>query len=89
MSVESTSFPTEPEKQSSSLQSCTAESRANRSLYERLPINTQLQLCWEERKGVQRQVRVRAVDANKCGVQVDSGLSANLNPHQFTVCGRD
>ena len=73
MNYEITLFPTKPEKPSNSLQVCTGESGANRRLSERFPINTQLQLRWEEQKSVQRQVCVHAVHVNKCDIQVESG----------------
>ena len=67
----------------------TAEQRA----HERLPINTQLQLRWEEKKA-QRQVRARAVDVSKFGVQVQSekaiptGTIVNVYSSQFAPIGR-
>ena len=94
MNCEITPFPTKPEKPANSLQSCTAEDGADRRLYERLPINTQLQLCWEERKSVQRQVRVRVVDLSTCGFQVGSeraipaGTVVNVYTARFTPIGR-
>ena len=70
---------------------CTA---ADRRLYERLPIDTPLQLRWEERKGVQRQVRACAVDVSKFGLQVKSeraiaaGTVVNVYSAQFVPIGR-
>jgi len=67
---------------------------AERRAHERVPINTQLQLRWEEKKGVQRQVRARAVDVSKVGVQVQTekaiptGTIVNVYSAQFAPIGR-
>jgi c-di-GMP-binding flagellar brake protein YcgR len=55
---------------------------AERRAHERVPINTQLQLRWEEKKGVQRQVRARAVDVSKVGVQVQTEKAI---PTDYTI----
>jgi len=71
----------------------TAES-AERRAHERVPVNTQLQLRWEEKKGAQRQVRARAVDVSKFGLQVESekaiaaGTIVNVYSAHFAPIGR-
>ena len=72
MSFESTSCPSEDDKTVDSPQPYAGENGASRRLYERFPIDAQLQICWEEGKGVRRQIRARAIDASKLGVQVES-----------------
>jgi len=37
------------------------EAGHGRRLYERFPIDTQLQICWEEAEGAHRQIRARAI----------------------------
>ena len=71
-----------------------AAASAEQRAHERVPINTQLQLRWEEKKGVQRQIRARAVDVSKVGVQVESekaiptGTIVNVYSAQFAPIGR-
>jgi hypothetical protein len=65
-----------------------------RRLYERFPIDTQLQICWEEGKGAHRQIRARAIDVSKLGVQVESeraiaaGTVVNVFTAGFSPIGR-
>ena len=68
---------------------------ADRRLHERFPVDTPLQLRWEERKGVQRQVRGRAVDVSRFGLQVQAeraipaGTVVNVYTAQFVpLAGR-
>jgi hypothetical protein len=75
VSFEDAAFRMEGEGRESSLNSGTADTEENRRLYERLPLNSQLHIVWAEKKGVQRQVRARAVDVSKYGVQVESEKS--------------
>src|SRR5258708_13113482 len=89
MSFDSTSYPPEDDKPANSHQPYAGENGRARRLYERLPIDTQLQICWEEGKGVRRQVRARTVDVSKFGVQVESeraiatGTLVNASPATF------
>ncbi|HKW96864.1 MAG TPA: hypothetical protein VJN43_03980 [Bryobacteraceae bacterium] len=84
-----------------SYQSISAESNEsgpvaaeNRRLSERLPVNTLLQICWEEKKDVRRQVRARAIDVSKFGIQVESeksiptGTLVYVYTAQFTPISR-
>jgi len=48
------------------------EPQHGRRLYERFPIDAQLQICWEEGKGLRRQIRARTIDVSKMGLQVES-----------------
>jgi hypothetical protein len=65
-----------------------------RRLYERLPIDTQLQICWEEGQGAHRQIRARAIDVSKLGVRVESeraiatGTVVNVFTANFSPIGR-
>ena len=84
----------EGNEQASGPQSGTAADIADRRAHERVPINTELQLRWEERKGVQRQVRARAVDVSKFGLQIVSeraipgGTIVSVYTAQFAPVGR-
>jgi len=94
MSFDGTACPADDDTQADSPQPCAAENGASRRLYERFPIDTQLQICWEEGKGVRRQVRARAVDVSKFGVQVESeraiptGTLVNVFTANFSPIGR-
>ena len=61
---------------------------------ERLAIGTQLQIRWEERKGLQRQMRVLLTDIQKCALTVKSeraiaaGTLVNLYTADFAPIGR-
>jgi len=94
MSLESPLLPTDPVNRESTGPSDDAEHGASRRMYERFPIDTQLQICWEESKGVRRQIRVRTVDASKFGVQVEAqksiptGTLVNVFTANFTPIGR-
>lgn len=46
------------------------ESRPNRRLHERVPINRQVYLCWQERQAAQVQTG-RALDVSKFGMLVE------------------
>ena len=47
------------------------ESRANRRLHERIPINRQVYLCWQERQANLVQTG-RAIDVSKFGMLVEA-----------------
>ena len=91
MSFDSMSLPPEQEDGAQRPRSCAP---ADRRLYDRFPVDTPLQLRWEERKGVQRQVRGRAVDVSKFGLQVraeraiPTGTVVNVYTAQFVPLGR-
>jgi hypothetical protein len=74
--------------------SSSVEAGHGRRLYERFPIDTQLQICWEEAKGAHRQIRARAIDVSKLGVQVESeraiatGTVVNVFTASFGPIGR-
>jgi hypothetical protein len=94
MSFDSTSYPSEDDKPANSTQPHASERATNRRLCERLPINSRLQICWEEGKGVRRQVQARAVDVSKFGVQVEAeraiptGTLVNVFSSDFSPIGR-
>jgi len=95
MSFESPLLPTGlPVSPENSAPSTEAEHGASRRMYERFPIDTQLQICWEESKGVRRQIRARTIDASKFGVQVQTeksiptGTLVNVFTANFTPIGR-
>lgn len=91
MSFDSTSPSPGPEQPANS---ASGESGHCRRLYERFPIDAQLQICWEEGKGVRRQIRARAVDVSKSGVQVEAeraianGTVVNVFSANFSPIGR-
>jgi|SRR5689334_17551889 hypothetical protein len=91
MSFDDMSFQPEPEGAGHGSQPCAP---ADRRLHERFPVDTVLQLRWEERKGVQRQVRGRAVDVSRFGLQVlaeraiPAGTVVNVYTAQFVPLGR-
>jgi nitrous oxidase accessory protein NosD len=91
MSFDSMSLPAEHEDGEHGHETCTA---ADRRLHERFPVDTPLQLRWEERKGVQRQVRGRAIDVSRFGLQVQAeraipaGTVVNVYTAQFVPLGR-
>jgi hypothetical protein len=68
MDFDSTSF--SPEQQKLANQTSTAESHS--AIDERLAISAQLQIRWEERKGVQREICVRALEVTKSVLRVQS-----------------
>jgi len=94
MSVDTLSNPAETAKPSDSPASHACENGASRRLYERMPLNSELQICWEEGKGVRRQVRARAIDVSKFGIQVESqraiptGTLVNVFNASFSPIGR-
>jgi len=94
MSFDSALYPAEDDKTADLPQPNAGENGASRRLYERFPIDTQLQICWEEGKGARRQVRARAVDVSKLGVQVESeraiatGTVVNVFSANFSPIGR-
>lgn len=94
MSLESTGMPAGSEEPAEVHQAGEPESAASRRLHERFPIDAQLQICWEEGKGVHRQVHARAIDVSKFGVQVESeraiptGTVVNVFSANFSPIGR-
>ena len=91
MSFDGMSFP--PEQEDAAHEGAPLAA-ADRRLHERFPIDTPLQLRWEERKGVQRQVGGRAVDVSRFGLQVraeraiPAGTLVNVYTAQFVPLGR-
>ena len=89
MSFDSTSRSSDGEQPAVS----SAEAQSRR-LYERFPVNALLQICWDEGKGVRRQIRARAIDVSKQGVQVESeraipaGTLVNVFSANFSPIGR-
>src|SRR5690242_14250706 len=69
VSISSASLP--PDQQSHASPSA-ADDHSDSGGDERLRISTQLQICWEERKGIQRQVRARAMGVCKSELRVQS-----------------
>jgi hypothetical protein len=95
MSFDSTSsYSAEDDAPATSPDTHVGENGASRRLYQRFPIDAQLQICWEEGKGVRRQVRARAVDVSKFGIQVESeraiatGTLVNVFTANFSPIGR-
>jgi hypothetical protein len=94
MSFDSTSSSAEGGKPADSPQRYAGENGTSRRLSERLPIDAQLQICWEEGKGVRRQIRARAIDVSKFGIQVESeraiatGTVVNVFTANFSPIGR-
>jgi hypothetical protein len=56
------------------------EAGHGRRLYERFPIDTQLQICWEEAKGAHRQIRARAIDVSKLASRWSQKEPLRLGP---------
>ena len=83
-----------PEQQRLSNPSSTPDKRTERSIDKRLQIGTQLQIRWEEYKGLQRQIRVRVVEVSNSGLRVRSekaiagGTVVNLYTAEFVPIGR-
>ena len=94
MSFDSNSHSGEGDKAASSTQPHAGENGTGRRLAERFPVDAQLQICWEEGKGIRRQVRARAVDVSKFGIQVESqkaiptGTVVNVFTSNFSPIGR-
>lgn len=94
MSFDSTSFSGEDDKPANSTQPYAGENGTGQRLTARFPIDAQLQICWEEGKGIRRQVRARAVDVSKFGIQVESeraiptGTVVNVFSANFSPIGR-
>ena len=94
MSFDRTSCDVESVKPADPAQPRADEGGKSRRLYERFPIDAVLQICWEEERGVRRQVRARAVDVSKFGVQVRSeraipaGTLVNVFTANFSPIGR-
>ena len=86
--------PTDPASPENSGPQGEAERGASRRAHERFPMDGHLQICWEEGKGVRRQIRVRTIDTSKCGVQVEAqrsiptGTLVNVFSANFTPIGR-
>src|ERR1043166_3505294 len=72
----------------------TADNRSEPGIDKRLEIGTQLQVRWEERKGVQRQIRLRVVEGYKSRPRVQSeraiaaGTVVKLYTAEFVPIGR-
>jgi hypothetical protein len=84
----------EPEQGSDAIQPGATDTDAQR-LHERLALNSQLHLSWEQgRRGAQRSVRARAIDVSKFGVLVEaespipSGTIVCVQSSNFTMIGR-
>ena len=83
-----------PQEQDDAAHGSQPVNAADRRLHERFPVDTPLVLCWEERKGVQRQVRGRAVDVSRFGLHVQAeraipaGTVVNVYTAQFVPLGR-
>jgi hypothetical protein len=94
MNVDDSLQTTEPETPAQAGTSGEAEHGPGRRLYGRFPLNSQIQICWEEAKGLQRQIRARTVDASKFGLQVQAersiptGTLVNVFSSNFTPIGR-
>ena len=71
-----------------------ADHRPGQSDDKRLAIGTQLQIRWEEHKGVQRQMRVLLMDVQKSTLRVRAeraiaaGTLVNLYTAEFVPSGR-
>jgi hypothetical protein len=94
MSFEHSSPSVEPEQGPDAVQPGAIDADPQR-LHERLPLNSQLHLSWQqERHGVQRCVRARAIDVSKFGVLVEaesaipSGTIVCVQSSNFTMIGR-
>lgn len=89
MSFDSTAFSADGGKNPTA-----AEDGASRRLSDRFPADAQLQICWEEGRGIRRQVRARAVDVSKFGIQVEcekaiaTGTVVNVFTANFSPIGR-
>jgi len=71
-----------------------ADNRPSQAVDERLAIGARLQIQWEERKGVQREICVRALDVTRSVVRVQSekkiasGTLVFLYTAEFVPIGR-
>ena len=63
-------------------------------LHDRLLTDSVIHLCWQERRGVQRTIRARAVDVSKFGILVEAesaiagGTIISVQSKNFTMIGR-
>ena len=70
------------------------DNRQSQAVDERLAIGAQLQIRWEERKGVQREICVRAVEVTKSVLRVESerriatGTLVVVYTYEFVPIGR-
>ena len=94
MSFEHSTPSVESEQVSDAIQPGAADAPPQR-LHERLSVNSQLHLSWEQgRRGAQRSVRARAIDVSKFGVLVEaespipSGTIVCVQSSTFTMIGR-
>jgi len=69
VNISSAALPSDQQRQASS---SGAEDHSEPGVDKRLRTGTQLQIRWEDRKGVQRQVRARAMGVSKSGLLVQS-----------------
>jgi|SRR5579864_2163542 PilZ domain-containing protein len=49
-----------------------ARKAANRRMQERVPANSPILICCEDRQGTQRRIRARAIDMSKSGILLQS-----------------
>ena len=63
-------------------------------LFDRLTIDDKLHLCWQDRRGGQRNIRARAIEVTKVGILVESeaaittGAIISVQTRNFTLIGR-
>ncbi len=94
MSFEHSSTPIETEQAADAVSSPAADPNPQR-LHERLSVNSQLHLSWQQDgRGAQRNIRARAIDVSKFGVLVEaessipSGTIVCVQSSNFTMIGR-
>ena len=93
MDFDRISLPREQQRLVENLSS-TPNKHLEHSIDKRLQSGNQLQIRWEEHKGLQRQVRVRVVELGKSGLRVQSekaiaaGTVVNLYTAEFVPIGR-
>jgi hypothetical protein len=83
MSSSDGSIPGEAAKQPDSTSTKPAPTRNNRRLHERIPNNSDIMICCQDKKGVDRRIRARAINTSKAGILVQSEESI---PAGTVVC---
>ena len=94
MSSSDVSIPSQTAKQPDSTPTKPAPTRNNRRLHERIPNNSDILICCQDRKGVERRIRARAINTSKSGILVQSdesvppGTVVYLQGANLTVIGK-
>src|SRR6185436_19981935 len=75
MSSSDVSIPSQTPKQPDATPTKPAPTRNNRRLHERIANNSDILICCQDKKGVERRIRARAINTSKAGILVQSDES--------------